>query len=103
MAQSELEMEKQLVEQLANSGYEVLEATNESSIVENFRQQLGYHSRKELDNNPLSNDEFEQVLAQLRKGTIFDKSMRLRQRVMVNRFDGTVVNLELFKMLLSSD
>ena len=49
MAQSELEMEKQLVEQLANSGYEVLEATNESSIVENFRQQLGYHNRKELD------------------------------------------------------
>ena len=41
MAQSELEMEKQLVEQLANSGYEVLEATNESSIVENFRQRTG--------------------------------------------------------------
>ena len=32
MAQSELEMEKQLVEQLANSGDEVLEATNETSI-----------------------------------------------------------------------
>lgn len=96
MAQSELEMEKQLVEQLANSGYEVLDATNESAIVDNFRQQLGYHNRRELNELPLSNDEFEQVLSQLRKGTIFDKSMRLRHRVMVNRSDGTVVNLELF-------
>lgn len=45
MIQSELEMEKHLVEQLIGAGYEQLEVSNESHIAANFRQQLGYHNR----------------------------------------------------------
>jgi type I restriction enzyme R subunit len=96
VSQSELEMEKQLFEQLVDSGYEPLTITNESQLVDNFRQQLGYCNRTILDNTPLSNDEFEQIKAQLRKGTIFDKSKRLRGRVLITRSNGEVINLELF-------
>jgi type I restriction enzyme R subunit len=96
MAQSELEMEMQLFEQLVDSGYEPLEITNESQLVDNFRDQLGYHNRLILDDTPLSNDELEQIKAYLRKGTIFDKSKRLRGYVPVTRSDGDVINLQLF-------
>lgn len=96
MSQSELEMEVQLFDQLVDSGYEPLTITNESQLVENFRQQLGYHNRNILDDTPLSNDEFEQIKAQLRKGSIFDKSKRLRGRILVTRSNGDVINLELF-------
>lgn len=96
MIQSELEMEKQLVEQLIGAGYEPLEVSNESHIAANFRQQLGYNNRALLGETPLSHDEFEQVLSRLRKGTLFDKSKRLREHVMITRSDGTSINLELF-------
>jgi type I restriction enzyme R subunit len=96
MAQSELEMEKKLFEQLVNSGYEPLTVTNETQLVENFRTHIGYHNRNILNDIPISNDEIEQIKAHLRKGNIFEKSKRLRGHIPVTRSNGEVVNLQLF-------
>lgn len=47
--QSEIEMEKKLVAQLVEQGYELLEIKNEAALVANFKVQLEKHNKKELE------------------------------------------------------
>lgn len=97
--QSEIEMEKKLVAQLVEQGYELLEIKNEAALVANFKVQLEKHNKKELERvgrTGLTDDEFDQVLIELRKGDVFDKSERLRQLVLVKTNEGESLYLELF-------
>lgn len=97
--QSEIEMEKKLVAQLVEQGYELLEIKNEAALVANFKVQLEKHNKKELERfgrTGLTNDEFDQVLIELRKGDVFDKSERLRQLVLVKTAEDQSLYLELF-------
>lgn len=97
--QSEIDMEKALVNQLEGLGYERLEITNEGQLVANLKTQLELHNKSELAKNNvtgLTDDEFNQVLTKLNRGDIFDRSKQLRKRLDVERADGTVLYLELF-------
>ncbi|WP_417667212.1 type I restriction endonuclease subunit R [Pseudidiomarina sp.] len=91
--QSELEMEKKLVEQLERMGYERLEKCNEADLVQNLKTQLELHNRIQL-----TSDEFEQIKDKLKKGDVFDKSRMLRGRIDVMGADGTPKYIELFSV-----
>ena len=42
--QSEAELEKQLIQQLVDLGYEKVTVSNEEELVQNFRKQLSLHN-----------------------------------------------------------
>lgn len=91
--QSELEMEKKLVEQLEGMGYERVEKCNEADLVKNLKTQLELHNKIQL-----TSDEFEQVKDKLRKGDVFEKARMLRGRIDVIGADGIPKYIELFSV-----
>ncbi|MDO9518614.1 MAG: type I restriction endonuclease subunit R [Pseudohongiella sp.] len=91
--QSEIEMEKALVAQLQELGYNSLGVTTERQMVENFRKQVEAHNQIVL-----SNDEFAQLLEKLNKGDIIERARILRGKVDVIGADGLPKYLELFSV-----
>lgn len=91
--QSELDMEKKLVEQLERMGYERVEKCNEADLVKNLKVQLEKHNGIQL-----TGDEFEQIKDKLKKGDVFDKARMLRGRIDVIGADGTPKYIELFSV-----
>ncbi|EGN75578.1 type I site-specific deoxyribonuclease, HsdR family [Idiomarina sp. A28L] len=91
--ESELEMEKKLVEQLERMGYERVEKCNEADLVKNLKVQLEKHNRIQL-----TSDEFEQIKDKLKKGDVFDKARMLRGRIDVIGADGIPKYIELFSV-----
>lgn len=91
--QSELDMEKKLVEQLERMGYERVEKCNEADLVKNLKVQLEKHNRIQL-----TSDEFEQIKDKLKKGDVFDKARMLRGRIDVIGADGMPKYIELFSV-----
>lgn len=91
--QSELAMEKKLVEQLERMGYERVEKCTEADLVKNLKVQLEKHNRIQL-----TNDEFEQIKDKLKKGDVFDKARMLRGRIDVIGADGIPKYIELFSV-----
>ncbi|MCP1674428.1 type I restriction enzyme R subunit [Natronocella acetinitrilica] len=89
--QSELDMEKALVDQLGGLGYEIVEIRNEPALVDNFKAQIEAHNKDELakhGRDTLSRDEFDQLLNTLNRGSVFDRAKQLRGRVEVKCADG---------------
>ena len=86
--QPEQVLEDNLVTQLVTLGYQVAKITDEKSLLANLKQQL-----EKLNNlkEKLSDNEFKQVLNALSKGSVFEKAKTLRDRLQVNRDDGTAL------------
>ena len=87
---TEQEMENKLMKQLVTLGYEKIKVTNEQELIANFKTQLEKHNE-----TIFSEDEFKQILNELNKGSVFDKAEQLRDRILVNRDDGTQINIPL--------
>lgn len=82
--QSEAELEKGLIEQLISLGYDYVTIKNEDDLLVNFRQQLIL-----FNNLPsLSDSEFNQILNQLQKGSIFEKAKTLREKMDYKKDNG---------------
>ena len=69
--QSEAELEKQLINQLVDLGYEKVTVSNEEELVQNFRKQLSLHNKAKLDGVPFTDKEFERILRQLKEKVSF--------------------------------
>ena len=99
LVQSELELEKALVEQLSGKsdgndglGYELVRLPDEAAMLRNLRQQLEIHN--DIVKQPFSDDEFKRVLDFLCHGnTVFERAERLRDRYQLTREDGTVKSI----------
>jgi type I restriction enzyme R subunit len=89
--QPEQVLEDNLVTQLVTLGYQIAKITDEKSLLANFKQQLEkLNSLKE----PLTDNEFKQVLNTLSKGSVFEKAKTLRDRLQVNRDDGNALYIQ---------
>jgi type I restriction enzyme R subunit len=89
--QPEQVLEDNLVTQLVTLGYDVAQITDEKSLLANLKQQLEkLNGLKE----PLTDNEFKQVLNALSKGSVFEKAKTLRDRLQVNRDDGTALYIQ---------
>ncbi|WP_121968839.1 type I restriction endonuclease subunit R [Leptolyngbya sp. BC1307] len=89
MPQSELELEKNLIERLTGLGYERATIRNAADLKANLKTQLEKHNA-----TTLSPQEFAQVLNHLDKGTVFTRAKTLRDKMELLRDDGTTTYLE---------
>lgn len=60
--QGEAELEKQLINQLVDLGYQRICVNNEDGLIRNFKEQLSRHKKEALKGKPLTEKEFERVL-----------------------------------------
>ena len=82
--QSEQELENKLVVQLARQGFERVQITDTKSLRENLKAQLS-----KLNGFDISHTELKQIRNALAKGNVFDKAKILRDRLQINKDDGT--------------
>ena len=89
--QPEQVLEDNLVTQLVTLGYQVAQIIDEKSLLANLKLQLEKLNGLKA---PLSDNEFKQVLNALSKGSVFEKAKTLRDRLQVNRDDGTALYIQ---------
>lgn len=87
--QSEQALENDLITQLVGMGYERVAVADEAGLVANLRKQLELHNGVTF-----SDGEFERVLNHLNKGGVFDRAEILRDKMSLQRDDGTRKNIE---------
>ncbi|GIU36546.1 type I restriction endonuclease subunit R [Shewanella schlegeliana] len=89
-SQTEQQLENNLIAQLNAGGFESVVIGNAAALKANLKVQL-----ERANNLTLTEREFESVLTSLEKGSIFDKSKRLKGKVDVVHEDGTISYLTL--------
>ena len=94
--QSEAQLEKNMYEQLIRKGYEAVVLPNYEALEASFRKQVNKFNRKKLGGTPLSDDEFVRLMTRIDKKSIFDSAKILRDKVILQRDDGSEIYLELF-------
>lgn len=82
--QSEQELENKLVAQLTKQRVERVQITDTKSLRENLKAQLS-----KLNGFEVSDTELKQIRNALAKGNVFDKAKILRDRLQINKDDGT--------------
>ncbi|MGL4864499.1 MAG: type I restriction endonuclease subunit R [Cetobacterium sp.] len=94
--QSEAELEKNLIKQLVSQGYEKINIRNEEELNLNFKKQLELHNKKVLNDNPLTDKEFEKIMIHLSGGSIFDKAKKLRDQFQLLRDNDEIIYIQFF-------
>jgi len=94
--QSEAELEKQLIQELNQNGYEKVEINTEEELLKNFRKQLYLYNQAKMKSKPFSEKEFERVIAHVLGKSIFQSAKIMRDKFVLDRDDGTQVYLEFF-------
>lgn len=89
MNQAEAELEKNLLTRLTGLGYEPVAIRDEVELLSNLKRQLEKHNRIIF-----SDTEFDKILNQLDKGSVFDRAKTLRDRFQLTRDDGSSVYLQ---------
>lgn len=94
--QSEAQLERSMYEQLIRKGYEPVVLSDYAALVANFRQQVNKFNEKKLEDTPMSDAEFTRLMTRIDKKSVFESAQILRDKVILQRDDGSEVYLELF-------
>lgn len=89
--QSEQILEQNLITQLTAMKYEPVTIRNERDLLANLKTQLEKHNQATY-----SEPEFAKILNHLSKGNIYDRSKTLRDRMALQRDDGSTVFVDFF-------
>ena len=90
---SEQELERNLIKQLSEQGYEVANIKDEDSLIKNFKEQL-----EKFNDIKLSQGEFCKILTHLAGGTIFEKAKKLRDKYELLTDKGEMKYISLLEM-----
>lgn len=93
MAQSELQLENELIAQLGNLGFDRVSLPDVESLNQNLKSQL-----EKFNNTIFSDTEFSRILNHLEKGDRFVKAKTLRDRFVLTRDDETKFWVRFFNM-----
>lgn len=95
--QTEYEIENQFIEIIQRNWYSYnSEITDYDKLLINFRNRLNDINKSELQNNPISDDEFKEILCYLERKTIFETSCILRSgKIDIIKRNNRVVYLKL--------
>ena len=93
--QSEAQLENKLIDLLIDGGYKRIYIKDEDDLIENFREQLNIFNKKTLDDQPLTDSEFERLLTQINGKGVFQSAKILRMKQELDRDDGRKIFLEL--------
>ncbi len=91
--QPESALELALINQLHSLGHAIADIKDEAGLVANLKTQLEKHNKLKF-----SNGEFALILNHLNKGNIFERAKILRDKMALNRDDGTVVHIEFMNL-----
>lgn len=92
--QSEAELENQLIKQLKNQGYNYVEIEDYDQLMKNFRLQFFEFNKEKLNNQPLSDKEWDRLTNYMLGRTVFESAKVLRDKYVLERDDGSKVMLE---------
>ncbi|ULQ55460.1 type I restriction endonuclease subunit R [Flavihumibacter rivuli] len=87
--QPEAILEANLVNQLQGMGYRAVQIRHEADMLANLQAELEEHNKIKL-----STKEFLQVLNHLNRGNVFDRAQILRDKMALQREDGTTTYIE---------
>jgi type I restriction enzyme, R subunit len=93
MPQSELQLEKELIEQLEELGFERVSIPDTNTLLVNLRNQL-----EKFNQTHFSDSEFARILNHLHKGDRFQKAKTLRDRYALTRDDESTFYVRFFNM-----
>ena len=96
--QSEAELEENLIKQLINQEYKKVTINDEEELINNFREQLYIHNKSKLNNEPFTDKEFERILRTIEGKSVFQSSLILRDKFILEREDGSEVYIELLNI-----
>ena len=89
MTQSEQEQELDLIQRLKGLDYEAVQIRDSQELKANFKTQLEKHNKTHF-----SDREFASILNHLDKGNVFDRAIRLRDKMELACDDGTTFYVE---------
>lgn len=92
--QSEAQLENNLIEQLANQGYERVVIENESDLLANLKRQLEKHNKTDFTDN-----EFSKILNHLNKGNVFERAATLRDKFNLKRDDDSTLYVDFVEQI----
>lgn len=93
--QPEAELEKKLYSQLVNQGYKAVQIPDYEALLDNFKQQLNIFNKHKLNGQPLTDTEFKRILTLIEGKSIYDSAKILRDKLLIEREDGTQLYVEL--------
>ena len=91
--QSELQLEKELAEQLNTLGFETVSILDTNALLVNLKKQL-----EKFNQTTFTDSEFARILNHLQKGDRFQKAKTLRDRYALARDDESTVWIRFFNM-----
>lgn len=91
--QSEIQLEQELIQQLASLGFELVTIPDKDALTINLRSQLEKFNQVEF-----SDTEFARILNHLQKGDRFQKAKTLRDRFALTRDDESTLYVRFFNM-----
>ncbi|MDJ1154876.1 type I restriction endonuclease subunit R [Macrococcus caseolyticus] len=94
--QSEAALENEIMDRLVDLGYERVNILNDDQLKENFRKILNERHIDKLNNEPLTDREFERLMTQINGKSVFESAQILRDKFVLKRDDETEVYLEFF-------
>ncbi|MDV7187423.1 type I restriction endonuclease subunit R [Lutibacter sp. TH_r2] len=89
--QSEAELENNLLKQLSGLGYKCVVINNEETLLANLKRQL-----ETFNNTTFSNKEFNAILNNLAKGSIFEKAKKIKDRFQLTKDNGDTFYVRFF-------
>lgn len=94
--QSEAQLEKLLIEDLAKRDFNEVKIESLEALEENFRKEINAFNMDKLDGKKLSNKEFERIMLDVSGKSVHQSAKILRDKLLLTRDDGTTTYLELF-------
>lgn len=94
--QSEAALENEVMDRLVDLGYEHVSILNDDQLKDNFRKILNERHIDKLNNEPLTDREFERLMTQINGKSVFESAQILRDKFVLKRDDETEVYLEFF-------
>lgn len=93
---TEQAQEEKLLNKLVNLGYQkAFHVKDEKSLIDNFKKQFELINLEKLNNEPLSNTEWDRVFNEILKTNVFDSSVMLREEFVIERDCGEKIYLKL--------
>lgn len=93
--QPEAQLEKNLHKQLVDQGYIPVKIADYDGLLANFKDQLNQFNKHKLDGQSLTDIEFKRILTLIEGKSIYDSAKILRDKLLIEREDGTQLYVEL--------
>ncbi|HCX64826.1 MAG TPA: restriction endonuclease subunit R, partial [Eubacteriaceae bacterium] len=93
--QSEAQLEHLLIEKMQRQEYKRVVIKSEEDLTENFKKQFSLFNEEKLEGKPLTEKEWERVFNQILGFGVFRSAKKLRDKILIQREDGSDLYLEL--------